>query len=88
MDTIYHSMVIPVINLTATGKNIDRLCKENNLSIKEMSQILGFTSPQAIYKWIHGMNLPTMDNMAILAYLFHVTIDEILVTEEKVIAIN
>lgn len=79
---------VPVINIIETGKNIDRLRKESNLSIKELSQILGFTTPQAVYKWVHGKNLPTLDNIVILAHIFHVTINEIIVTEEKIIAID
>lgn len=83
-----HYMAVPVINIIATGKNIDKLRKENNLSIKELSQILGFTTPQAVYKWIHGKNLPTLDNIVTLAYFLHVTVDEIIIAEEKVIAID
>lgn len=83
-----HYMAIPVINIVETGKNIDKLRKENNLSIRELAELLGFTTPQAVYKWIHGKNLPTLDNIVTLAYFFHVTVDEIIVTEEKMIAID
>lgn len=83
-----HYIAVPIINIIETGKNIDRLRKENNLSIKELSQILGFTTPQAVYKWVHGKNLPTLDNMVVLAYIFHVTINEIIVTEEKIVTID
>lgn len=83
-----HYMAVPVINIVETGKNIDRLRKESNLSIKELAELLGFTTPQAVYKWIHGKNLPTLDNIVTLAYFLHVTVDKIIITEEKVIAID
>lgn len=83
-----HYMAVPVINIIKTGKNIDKLRKESNLSIRELAEILGFTTPQAVYKWVHGKNLPTLDNMVILAHVFRVTIDKIIVTEEKVVAID
>ena len=83
-----HYMAVPVINIIATGENIDRLRKESNLSVRELAEILGFTTPQAVYKWIHGKNLPTLDNIIILAHVFRVTVDEIIVTEEKIIAID
>lgn len=83
-----HYMAVPVINIVETGKNIDRLRKESNLSIKELAEILGFTTPQAVYKWVHGKNLPTLDNMVVLTHILHVTVDEIIVTEEKIIAID
>ena len=40
----------------------------------------GFNSPQAIYKWQNGAALPTVDNLIVLAALFGVLIDDILVT--------
>lgn len=79
---------IPTINVIETGKNINRMRIEADISVKDMQQVFGFTTPQAIYKWIHGMNLPTIDNMIILAAMFNVTVDEILITEEKVVAIE
>lgn len=81
-------MTIPTINMIKTGKNINALRIKANMSVKEMQQIFGFTTPQAVYKWIHGKNLPTLDNIVILAHIFHVTVDEILATEEKIIAIE
>lgn len=74
---------IPTIDIVETGKNIDRLRKENNLSVKDMQQVFGFTAPQAIYKWLHGTNLPTIDNMVILAAMFNVTVDEIIAIERR-----
>ncbi|MBQ3641674.1 helix-turn-helix domain-containing protein, partial [bacterium] len=44
----------------------------------EIQEVFGFESPQAIYKWIHGRNLPTVDNLIILAEIFNVTVDDIL----------
>ena len=46
-----------------------------------MQMIFGFATPQAIYKWIHGSSMPTIDNMVILAAMFGVTMDEIVVVE-------
>ena len=72
---------IPFINTVATGQNIDRLRIEAGLSVREMQMIFGFATPQAIYKWIHGTAMPTIDNMVILAAVLNVTIDEIVVVE-------
>ncbi|MEE3400279.1 MAG: helix-turn-helix transcriptional regulator, partial [Eubacterium sp.] len=41
--------------------------------------IFGFATPQAIYKWQRGMTLPTIDNLVVLATVFGVTMDEIIV---------
>ena len=76
-------MVIPTIDVVATGQNINALRIKADMSVKDMQQVFGFTTPQAIYKWIHGMNLPTIDNMVILATMFNVTVDEIIAVERK-----
>ena len=75
---------IPVINMVATGQNITRLRKQAGLSVANLQQIFGFTTPQAIYKWQRGTALPTVDNLVILAAVFNTNINNIftLKTEE------
>ena len=65
----------------ATGRNIDRLRIEAGLSIRDMQNVFGFATPQAIYKWIHGTAMPTIDNLVILAAMLGVTMDEIVVVD-------
>ena len=74
----------PVIDMTATGQNIVRLRKRAGLTVKDLQDIFGFATPQAIYKWQRGTALPTLDNIAVLAAVFGVTIDDILVYENCV----
>ena len=69
---------VPVIDLTATGQNIKRLRVAAGISVRDLQMILGFTNPQAIYKWQNGDSLPTIDNLVILAAVLGVTVDEIL----------
>jgi len=71
-------MKIPIIDVPMTGAKIDLLRKKANLSVKDIQKIFGFETPQAIYKWINGRNLPTVDNLIILAEIFNVTVDDIL----------
>ena len=73
---------IPTINLVRTGENIIRLRQQNGLSVKDLQDIFGFATPQAIYKWQHGMALPTIDNLIVLAAVFHVQMEDILATDE------
>ena len=70
----------PMIDLVKTGENITRLMKLNNIKISDLQEILGFEYPQAIYKWKRGECLPTIDNLVILATVFKITIDKIIVT--------
>lgn len=73
--------MIPSVNPEATGENIDRLRKKAGLSIKEMQKIFGFTTPNAIYKWIRGKNLPTIDNLIVLSHILDTSIDNIVVVD-------
>ena len=70
---------IPVIDLTATGSNITRLRIHAGLTVKDLQDIFGFSTPQAIYKWQRGAALPTVDNLVVLAAIFGVKIDDILI---------
>ena len=74
----------PVIDMTATGQNIVRLRKRAELTVKDLQDIFGFATPQAIYKWQRGTAMPTLDNIAVLAAVFGVMIDDILVFEDCV----
>ena len=72
------------IDFDKTGARIDELRKENNLTVKQIQNIFGFGTPQTIYKWIHGASLPRFDNLVVLADIFHVTIDDIIVLKKEV----
>ena len=69
----------PVIDMTATGVNITRLRVNAGLTVKDLQDIFDFSTPQAIYKWQRGTAMPTVDNLVVLAAVFGVTIDDILV---------
>jgi transcriptional regulator with XRE-family HTH domain len=72
---------MPTINMIETGKNIKTIMKLNNIKIVQIQQILGFNTPQAIYKWFRGEAMPTLDNMVVLAATLNTTIDNLIVTE-------
>lgn len=75
-------MHMPAIDMIATGRNILRLRQDAGLTVRDLQEIFGFTTPQAIYKWQHGTALPTIDNLVILAVVFQVPIDRILILQE------
>ena len=73
---------IPVIDRSATGINIIRLRANAGLTVKDLQNIFGFSTPQAIYKWQRGTALPTVDNLVVLAAVFGVKIDDILIFQD------
>ena len=71
----------PVIDLEATGKRIEFLRKSKNLSVKNLQSLFGFETPQAIYNWESGKNLPSIDNLFVLSKFLEIDISEILVAK-------
>ena len=71
--------MMPIIDTIGTGRNIAVLSKRAGLSVSELQDIFGFGTPQAIYKWQRGTALPNIDNLVVLAEVFGVTMDEIIV---------
>ena len=72
----------PVIDMTATGNNIAKLRRRAGLTVKDLQDIFGFNNPQAIYKWQRGTAMPTVDNLVVLAAVFGVSVDDILVIRD------
>ena len=72
---------LPVIDMIKTGQNIGRLRKQAGLSVRDLQDVFGFATPQAIYKWQQGVALPTIDNLVVLAAVLQVRLDDILVID-------
>ena len=72
---------MPIVNLAMTGANIRAIRKQRGLSVKDLQDIFGFATPQAIYKWQQGVTLPTVDNLVVLASVFGIPMEKILVIE-------
>ena len=74
-------MLVPVVDMKLTGQNIASLRIKRGISVREMQHLLGFTTPQSIYKWQRGETLPTLENLAALACILDVAMDDILAVE-------
>ena len=72
------ALVYTTHNETGTGRNIVKLRQNAGFSVKDLQDIFGFATPNAIYKWQKGMAMPTVDNLIILAAIFGVTVDDII----------
>ena len=81
LDRGCNMITVPYINVVAAGQNINRMRIAACISVKDMQAVFGFATPQAIYKWIHGTSLPTIDNLVILAAMLGVTMDDIVVVD-------
>lgn len=70
------------IDMLKTGNRINELRVLRNLTVRDIQNAMGFNTPQAIYKWVHGVTLPAVDNLVILAEILEVSIDDILVIDK------
>jgi transcriptional regulator with XRE-family HTH domain len=72
----------PVIDMAATGKNIERLRRERHITVRQLQETFDFNTPQSIYRWQWGETLPDLANLLMLADIFHVSVEEIIVREK------
>ncbi len=70
----------PVLDLDATGEKIKTLMKQRGISPRQLQIILNFPYVQTVYNWFAGKNMPTIDNLVVLAQILGVTMDDIVVT--------
>ena len=50
-------------------------------TVRDIQNAMGFENPQAVYKWISGKCLPSLDNFLILSRLLNTSIEDILVID-------
>lgn len=74
-DTILVRGVDPI----ATGQNIRSIMQNAEITVKDIQKVFGFATPQAIYKWLKGSSVPTIDNLIVLSDIFDVKVDDIVV---------
>ena len=74
-------MLVPVVDMKLTGQNIASLRTQRGISVRDLQLMLGFTTPQSIYKWQRGEPLPSIENLAALACILGVSIEEILAAD-------
>ncbi len=70
---------LPSIDMRATGINIVQMRRQKGMTVQDLQNIFGFSTPQAIYKWQRGTAMPTLDNLVVLASVFGTTLDAIVV---------
>jgi transcriptional regulator with XRE-family HTH domain len=73
----------PMIDMIRTGQNIKRIMQLKGLKVKDIQEYLELSTPQSIYHWFDGRNLPTIDNLYALSELFRLPVDALLIGNRK-----
>ncbi len=71
----------PVLDLKATGAKIKTIMRDKGFSARKLQLIMDFPYVQTIYNWFAGKNMPTIDNLVVLAQVLGVTMDELIITQ-------
>ena len=66
------------------SEKIQKLRKEQGLTQEQFAEQL-FVSRTAVSKWETGRGTPSMESLKQIANLFHITLDQLLSTEEVVV---
>jgi transcriptional regulator with XRE-family HTH domain len=71
----------PIIDVEATSLKLKELREQRNITVTELKKIFSFEYPQAIYNWENPSDktLPRLDNLVVLAKLYELSIDELIV---------
>lgn len=78
----------PVLDLEATGAKIKTLMKQRGITPRQLQILLAFPYVQTIYNWFAAKNMPTLDNLVVLAQVLGVTMDDIVVTRMVTVEID
>ena len=71
--------VYPVIDMRATGRHIKELMDAQELSVPDVQNAMGLASPQAVYRWLRGSNMPSVDNLYALSRYLNVQMDDVII---------
>ena len=78
----------PVLDLEATGAKIKTLMKQRGITPRQLQILLDFPYVQTVYNWYAGKNMPTIDNLVVLAQVLGVTMDDIVVARMVTVEID
>ena len=71
----------PYINFEKTGKQIQKYMNQGGYCVQDIQTYLGVSCKQSVYKWLKGKSLPNLEHLCALSYLFHCTLDDLVVTQ-------
>ena len=71
------------IDTKQTGQRIAQVMQEKGVTVRQLQRVYGFEAPNAIYRWLRGSALPTVDHLVILAHALDVRVDDLLAIREE-----
>ncbi len=69
------------IDCVKTGENLKKLFFKCGLSVDKVASLLGVTKT-AVYNWVSGNKMPSIDHLVELADLLGCSVDEMIVRKD------
>lgn len=66
------------IDMKKTGVKIKMLCKERNITVRDIQNNLCIGAFQSVYDWFSGKTLPSVDNLFRLSKLLNVHMEDMI----------
>ena len=73
------SFKYPVIDMRATGAHIKELMNTREVTVQDVQEAMGLALPQAVYRWLRGSNMPSVDNLYALSRYLNVSMEDVIV---------
>ena len=73
------SFKYPVIDMRATGAHIKELMNTREVTVQDVQEAMGLASPQAVYRWLRGSNMPSVDSLFALSRYLDVSMEDVIV---------
>lgn len=68
----------PMINKKQTGHRLRYLMELKDMEPKDIQEYLSLACVQTVYRWLEGINVPSVDHLYALSVLFGVPVDSLL----------
>ena len=65
--------------MRATGVHLKELLDERGITVQDVQEAMGFASKQAVYHWLNGSNMPSVDNLYALSRYLNVQMENVIV---------
>lgn len=75
-------MICISIDMEETGKNIRRKMIQKGYTVEDIMEITGVSTEQAVYKWLGGKSLPSLETLLVMSRIFEVDVSELLVVDK------
>lgn len=67
-----------MVDSVETGRRIKKKLEESGYTVKDVQKVMGFNHSAAVYKWLSGKSMPSIDSLIILSRMLHTSIDDLL----------